>query len=191
VAGVAELIERKQKAASKRLIMTEPRTHRRVVRNRKKNAVPLSKLRTSDAVKTVVDHPRRLEELLRMLEDKDRGVRGRAAATLAKLSESHPWRLLRVIIRLKDGLADESAYVRWHLVYTFGKLGSRFPTQSRTFLNDLVTRLDDENRIVRTIASKAISLVATRKPGIIQELFQNLKREIPPTIARLLRSTQS
>jgi hypothetical protein len=74
----------------KRIIMTEPRIHPRVIRNRKKNPVPLSKLRTSDAVKTVVDHPRRLEELLRMLEDKDRGVRGRAAATIAKLSESHP-----------------------------------------------------------------------------------------------------
>ena len=43
------------------------RTHRRVVRNRKKSATPLSTLRTLDAVKTVVAHPRRLEELLKML----------------------------------------------------------------------------------------------------------------------------
>jgi HEAT repeat protein len=171
--------------------MTEIRTHRRVVRNRKKSTVPLSKLRTSDVVKTVVDHPRRLEELLRMLEDKDRSVRGRAAATLAKLAESHPERLLRVIVRLKDGLFDESAYVRWHLAYTFGKLGFRFPTHSRAFLNELVTRLDDENRIVRTVSCKAISQVAIRKPGIVQELFQNLKREIPPILARLLRTSQS
>ena len=78
--------------------MTEPRPHRHVVRNRKKNTVPLYKLRTLDAVKTVVDHPRRLEELLRILEDKDRCVRGRAAATLARLSESHPARLLRVTL---------------------------------------------------------------------------------------------
>jgi hypothetical protein len=167
--------------------MTEPRAHRRVVRNRKKNAVPLSKLRTSDAARTVVDHPRRLEELLRMLEEKDRGVRGRAAATLARLAESHPARLTRVIARLKGSLADESAYVRWYLVYTLGRLGSRFPMQSLSFLNDLIARLEDENRIVRVLACNALGQVAMRKPLIIREHFQNLKKEIPPAVARFLR----
>jgi HEAT repeat protein len=171
--------------------MTGPRTHRRVVRNRKKTAVPLSKLRTSDAVKTVVNHPRRLKELLCMLEDKDRSVRGRAAATLARLAESHPARLSRVILRLQEGLSDDSAYVRWHLAYTFGALGSYFPAQSRVFLNDLVSRLDDENRIVRTVACKAISQMAARKPGIIEEFFQNLKREVPPAVARILRGSKA
>lgn len=171
--------------------MTGPRIHRRVVRNRKKTAVPLSKLRTSDAVKTVVNHPRRLEELLRMLEDKDRSVRGRAVAALARLAESHPARLLRAVLRLREGLSDDSAYVRWHLAYTFGRLGSHFPAQSRVFLNDLVSRLDDENRVVRTVACKAISQMAARKPGIIEEFFQNLKREIPPAIARVMRSSKS
>jgi HEAT repeat protein len=169
--------------------MTELRTHRRVVRNRKKNAVPLSKLRPSDVVKTVVDHPRRLEELLRMLEDKDRSVRGRAAATFARLSESHPARLLRFIVRLKGSLNDESAYVRWYLVYALGKLAARFPAQSRDFLGDLVIRLDDENRIVRILAGKALGQVALMKPIIVEELFQNLKKEIPPAVARLLRSS--
>ena len=180
-------INSKPEATEKRLIMTEPRTHRRVVRNRKKNAVPLSKLRTSDVVRTVVDHPRRLEELLRMLGDKDRGVRGRAATTVARLSESHPARLLRVILRLREALADDSAYVRWYLVYTLGKLGAHSPSQARVFLSDLVSRLDDENRVVRAVASKALIQVASRKPVIIEELFQNLKKEIPPSIARALR----
>jgi HEAT repeat protein len=166
--------------------MTEPRIHRRVVRNRKKSAVPLSKLRTSDVVKTVVDHPRRLEELLRMLEDKDRGVRGRAAATLARLSESHPARLIRVIGRFKESLSDDSAYVRWHLAYTLGKLGSQFPAQSHDFLNDLVTHIDDHNRVVRVIACKALGQVAARKPEIVEELFRDLKKEVPPAIARFL-----
>jgi HEAT repeat protein len=169
--------------------MTELRTHRRVVRNRKKNAVPLSKLRPSDVVKTVVDHPRRLEELLRMLEDKDRSVRGRAAATFARLSESHPARLLRFIVRLRGSLTDESAYVRWYLVYALGKLGARFPAQSRDFLGDLIIRLDDENRIVRILAGKALGQVAIIKPTIVEELFQNLRKEIPPAVARLLRSS--
>jgi len=164
--------------------MTEPRTHRRVVRNRKKNIVPLSKLRPSDAVKTVVDNPRRLEELIRMLEDKDRGVRGRAAATMARLSESHPARLIRVIIRLKDSLVDDSAYVRWNLSYTLGMLGSRFPAQSHGFLNDIVARLEDDNRVVRVLASKALGQVAARKPEIIEECFKGLKKEIPPSVAR-------
>jgi HEAT repeat protein len=171
--------------------MTEPRTHRRVVRNRKKSTVPLSKLRTSDAVKTVVDHPRRLQELLRMLEDKDRGVRGRAATTVARLSESHPARLLRAILRLREALADDSAYVRWYLLYTLGKLGSHSPSQARVFLSDLVLRLDDENRVVRSVAFKAISQVAIRKPLIIEEFFQNLKKEIPPSLARVLRRSKA
>ena len=171
--------------------MTEPRPHRQVVRNRKKSTVPLYKLRTLDAVKTVVDHPRRLEELLRILEDKDRCVRGRAAVTLARLSESHPARLLRVTLRLKESIADDSAYVRWHLVYTFGKLASYFPTQSRVLLSDLVVCLDDENRVVRTVAGKALSQVAARKPLFIEEFFHNLKKEIPPSIARALRNSKA
>jgi hypothetical protein len=170
--------------------MTEPRTHRRVVRNRKKNTIPLWKLRTSDAVKTVVDHPRRLEELLHMLEDKDRGVRGRAAATLARLAESHPARLLRVVQRLREALLDDSAFVRWHLVYTLGKLGIHSPLQSRAFLGDLVSRLEDENRIVRALSSSALNQLAVRKPLMVEEYFQNLKKEIPPPIARSIKSSR-
>jgi HEAT repeat protein len=151
----------------------------------------LSTLRTSDAVRTVVAHPRRLGELLRLLEDKDRGVRGRAAAALARLAESHPARLQRAILPLREGLGDESAYVRWHLVYAFGKIGSCFPAQSREFLGDLVSRMDDENRVVRTLACKSLTQVASRKPALIEEFFQTLKREVPPALARLLRSSKS
>ena len=168
----------------------DQRTHRHVVRNRKKSATPLSTLRTSDAVRTVVAHPRRLEELLRMLEDKDRGVRGRAAAALAKLSESHPARLLRVIIRLKASLEDDSAYVRWYLVYTLGMVGARFSAQSREFLADLILRLDDGNRVVRILAEKALGQVAVRNPLLVEEYFQHFKREIPSSIARLLGNSK-
>jgi len=128
---------------------------------------------------------------LRMLEDKDRAFRGRAAAALARLSESHPARLLRVSQRLKDGLSDESAFVRWHLVYTMGKLASCYPGQSRAFLSDVVSRLDDENRIVRILSCKALSQVAARKPVVIEDLFQGLKKEVPPSIARTLRRTKA
>jgi HEAT repeat protein len=171
--------------------MTEPRIHRRVVRNRKKGTTPLSKLRASDVVKTVVDHPRRLEELLGMLEEKEAGSRGRAAATLARLAESHPARLLRAVVRLKECLMDESAYVRWNLVYSLGKIGSRFPTHSGLFLRDLAACLDDSNRVVRIIACKALIQVADRKPLIVEELFQNLKREVPLALARSIRSSKT
>ncbi len=182
---------KKTEAPLRRLTMTEPRTHRRVVRNRKKSTVPLSKLRTSDAVRTVVDHPRRLEELIRMLEDKDRGVRGRASAALAKLSESHPARLIRAIARLKGSLTDDSAYVRWYLVYTLGRLGSKSPAQLPDFLNDLVARLDDDNRVVRIFACKALGQVAARKPLIVERYFQSLKKEIPPAVARFLGNSRT
>lgn len=168
--------------------MTEPKTHRRIVRNRKKNRIPLSKLRTSDAVKTVVDHPRRLQELLRMLEDNDRSVRGRAAVALAQLSESHPKRLIRIAALLKEALGDDSAYVRWHLLYSLGKLGSRFPSQACCFMPDLVSCLDDENRVCRVIAAKALGQISARKPGIVEECFRSLRKEIPLGVSQILRN---
>ena len=168
--------------------MTEPRIHQRIVRNRKKNRIPLSKLRASDVVKTVVDHPRRLEELLRMLEDKDRRIRGKAAVILAQLSESHPARLLRVLARLTEALSDESAYVRWHLIYTLGIVAYRFPGRARSFLVDVVSRLEDDNRICRVLAAKALRQVAARKPLIIEECFRSLKKEIPASVARILKN---
>jgi len=171
--------------------MTEPRTHRRVVRNRKKSATPLSNLRASDVVKTVVNHPRRLEELLGMLEDKEAGARGRAAATFTRLAESHPARLLRAIARLKECLMDESAYVRWNIAYSLGKIGSRFSTHSGSFLKELASCLDDNNRVVRIMACKALIQVADRKPLIVEALFQSLKREIPQAVARSIRSSKT
>jgi hypothetical protein len=171
--------------------MTEPKTHRHVVRNRKKPRVPLSKLRTSDVVKTVVDHPRRLQELLRMLEEKDRAMRGRAAATLARLSESHSARLLRLITRLKEAACDDSAYVRWNLTYALGKLGSKYPARSFGFLGDLQNRLEDENRVVRIMACKAIAQIAAIKPVMVEEFFQNSKKDIPPSVARVLRNSKA
>jgi HEAT repeat protein len=168
--------------------MTEPKTHRRVVHNRKKNSVPLSKLRTSAAVKTVVEHPRRLQELVRLLEDKDRGVRGRAAATLARLSESHPARLTRLISRLKELSGDDSAYVRWNLTYALGRLGMKFPARSNVFLNELLARMEDENRVVRILACKALAQIAVRKPQAVRDLFANAKKEIPASVERALHS---
>jgi HEAT repeat protein len=161
--------------------------HHSVVRNRKKNRIPLSKLRASEAARTVVDNPRRLEELLRMLEDKDRAIRGRAAVAISKLSESHPARLMRVVSRLTEMMSDESAYVRWHLLYALGKLGSKYPLKSTAFLPNLIFHLDDDNRICRILAVKAIGQVGARRPKLIEECFVRTKREMPTAVAKILR----
>ena len=126
-----------------------------------------------------------------MLEDKDRGVRGRSAATLARLSESHPARLLRLIATLRDAFSDDSAYVRWNLTYALGRLGAQFPARSYAYLNDLMTRLDDENRVVRILACKALAQVAAKKPSMIEELFHNSKKDVPPSIGRVLRKAKA
>ena len=170
--------------------MNEPRTHRRANRRRAKNFVPLSILRMSEAVRTVVQHPRRLDELVRMLGDKDLAVRGRAAAALAKLSESHPARLGRILARLKEALPDDSARVRWHLVYTLGRLGSRFPAELEGILKDLVPRLEDANRIVRILACRTLGDIAARRPSVVEGIFEHLKKDVPPSIARILRSAK-
>jgi len=169
--------------------MVETRTHRQVSRGRKKRRVPLQNLRTSEAVRTIVDHPRRLGELLRMLDDSDRALRGRAAATLARLSEKHAGRLVRSVERLRDTLSDDSAYVRWHLVYTLGRVGARYPLRAARFLPALVARLEDDNRVVRVFASQALRWVALRRPALVKKAFDSAKQEIPSLVGRALRSS--
>ncbi len=161
------------------------RSSRRASRNRK-SRVPLSSLRTAEVVRTIVDHPRRLDELVSMIEENDLRLRDRAAATLARLAESHPGRLVRVIDRLAEGLADDSAYVRWNLASAFGALGSQFPRRLPDFLARLSDRLDDENRVVRVIACKALMRVAARHPEAVAVHFESSKRQLPRPLQRLL-----
>ena len=166
--------------------MTESRMQH-IPRSRKKTATPLSKLRTSEVMRAVVDHPRRLAELVSMLDDKDRSVRGCAAATLARLSETHAGRLVRILERLKEGLGDDSAYVRWSLVYTLGRIGATIPSHSQRFLPELVDRLEDENRVVRMITTRAIGRIARRRPQQVKDVFNNGKKDVPPAVERILK----
>lgn len=169
--------------------MTELKIHRCIGRDRKKNAVPLSKLRTSEAVKTVVNHPRRIEELIAMFQDKDRLVRGRAATALARLSESHPDRLLRRLDRIREALGDDSAFVRWHAVYCLACVGSKHPGKSTEYLPKLADLLDDENRIVRIFATRALGQIALRKRSIVENYFKEHKRELPAGVMRILQGS--
>ncbi len=169
--------------------MVEARSQR-LTRSRKKNVVPLSNLRTSEVVRAIVDHPRRLAELIGMLEDRNRAVRGRAAATLARLSETHAGRLVRIVDLLREGLSDDSAYVRWSLSYALGLIASNFPNRVSPIFADLVMRLDDDNRIVRILAFRAIERMAARRPQLIKDLFAAHKREIPDSLIRTLNAAE-
>ncbi len=169
--------------------MTKPKLHHRTTRSRKKNRVPLSKLRTAEVVRTVVDHPHRLDELVNLLGDKERSLRGRAATTLTRLSESHPGRLVRHIEALKEGLKDDSAYVRWHLLYALGRITSRFPRRASSALSDLKVRLGDEDRVVRNFACRAMEMVAAGHPQLVHSLFSAGKEEPPPSIRRILQKS--
>ena len=170
--------------------MTDPKTRPRIIHKRKKRCVPLSKLRMSDAVKIISGSPRRLEELFGTLEDQDRCIRDRAAATLAQLASLHPSRLVRFVPRLREALLDESAYVRWHLVYTLGMLCARNPSRLQSILPDLLGRLDDSNRVVQILASKALAQVAVRSPRSVEELFRGVEKEMPPFVVDILRNSR-
>ncbi len=169
--------------------MTDPTAQSRPMHNHKKGYVPLSKLRMSDAVKIISDSPHRLDELLCLLEDRNRRIRDKAAATLAQVVSLNPSRLLRVTPRLREALMDESDYVRWQLVYTTGILIARFPTQLRGMLPDLLICLKDPNRIVQILASKALAQIALRNPEIIEDAFRVEEKNIPPIVAEVLRHT--
>lgn len=169
--------------------MTKLDLYRRTNQGRKKNRVPLSKLRAAEVVRTVVDHPRRLDELILLLRDKERSIRGRAATTLARLSESHPARLIRHIEALREGLVDDSAYVRWHLVYALGQVIARHPRRTSFSLPDIKTRLGDEDRVVRDFACQALESVAMREPDLVKALFPSDKENMPPSLGCVLQGT--
>ena len=165
----------------------KPGLNRRTQRNRKKNLIPLSKLRAAEVVRTVVDHPRRLDELVNLLQDKDRAIRGRAAATLARLSESHPGRLIRHLESLREALGDDAAFVRWHVVYVIGQVIACCPLRASFVLSDVSARMTDEDRLVRRFACRALEHVARLKPQLIDALYSANREAMPTEVARILR----
>lgn len=160
--------------------------HRRAENHRRKRIIPLSRMQTHDAVKTVLRYPRRLEELLDMLGDKDLSIRGRAAATLARLAESHPESLLKALPRLREYMDDESDYVRWHLVYAFGEIGACGSPPAREYLADVFVSMEDNSRIVRMIAGKTAARLAAKHPDAVAAFFRDVQRPIPPELAKFL-----
>lgn len=153
-----------------------------------KGAIPLSKLRTAEAVRTVVAHPRRLVELLGLLEDPDRVTRSRAAAAIAGLAMSHPGRLIGSLQRVQEALGDDSAHVRWHLACALGTMVVRFPRQAAGAVPDLAACLDDQNRMVRHFTVRAFLRLSRSTPGLVEQAFASANREVPAGLARIIAS---
>ena len=166
--------------------MKKPEIHRCAENHRRKRIVPLSRMQTPDVIKTVLRYPRRLEELFDMLGDKDLSIRGRAAATLARLAESRPESLLDAMPRLREYINDDSDYVRWHLVYAFGEIGAQVSSPVREYWADVFTCMEDGSRIVRMIAGKAAIRLAAKHPDAVATFFREIQRPVPPELAKFL-----
>ena len=159
---------------------------RRTEKHHRKRILPLSGMQTPDVVKTVLRYPRRLEELLEMLGDSNLSIRGRAAATLARLAESHPESLLKAIPRLREYINDDSDYVRWHLVYSFGEIGVRVSESAREYWADVFHGMTDDSRIVRMIAGKVAARLAAKNPDAVAAFFRDIQQPVPPELVKFL-----
>ena len=168
------------------MVMKKLEIQRRAENHRRKRILPLSGMQTPDAVKTVLSQPRRLEELLDMLGDKELSIRSRAAAALARLAESHPESLLKAMPRLREHIHDDSDYVRWHLIYAFGEIGACVSSSTREFLSDVFVGMEDSSRVVRMIAGKAAARLAAKRPDDIAAFFREVQRPVPPELAKYL-----
>lgn len=167
--------------------MKEKNVHSRIARKRHPINVPLYALKTSDAVKIISGSPRRLEELWELFGNRDRTIRQRAAAALAQLGCLKPAALLRFEQRIGDLLLDESAYVRWHAVYAVGCLIAGDRARMKKWIPELAHPLEDQNRIVHSMAASVLARVAARDPQIIVEAFQGIGREIPGMMIQALK----
>ncbi len=96
---------------------------------------------------------------------------------------------MRVVHRLSETLSDDSAYVRWTLSYVLGRVGCIYPNQANRFLEGLCSLLEDENKIVRALACRALVRIAARKPQVVCDYFENSKREMPVPVARIVRKS--
>lgn len=148
---------------------------------------PLMNLRPSEAIKTIVERPRRLGELVCLLGERDRKLRGRAAATIAKLSESHPGCLMGHLRWLADASNDESAHVRWNLAFALGRICSRSPDQSEFAIASLVMHLRDPDVIVRAISGYALAEVARKKPELVMRSISGSEQTLPEWLGGVLK----
>jgi HEAT repeat protein len=141
-------------------------------------------------VKVVVDNPKRLDELVGMLEDRNLAVRGRAAATIGRLAETHTRRLVRILSRIREGLSDESAYVRWSLAHALGRIAAAHPNSIAEVLTSLVPATEDDNRLVRVLACRAVARIYSIRPQQVRGYFENGKKAMPESVARSLKKME-
>jgi HEAT repeat protein len=167
--------------------MIETGSHR-ISRSRKKNSIPLSNLRTSEVVRVVVNHPGRLNELIGLLEERNLSVKGRAAATIGQLSDTHARRLVRNLDRILESLSDDSAYVRWSLVYALGRIAAAHPACMTEIIRNLLAATEDTNRLVRVMACRAIVGVYSSRPQQVRNSLESLQKPMPDAVARSIKT---
>jgi len=157
-------------------------------RSQKGRRVPLCRLHAPQILRELRARPRRLEELFGLLHHEERFIRGRAALAIARLSEVDPKRLSRSLERVREGLGNESAYVRWNLAHALGQVGAAFPKRVARYLPDLCSLVDDQSAIARSVACASLARIGRERPALVLQHFESVKREIPPALARGLRS---
>jgi len=128
---------------------------------------------------------------LRLLEDSDQMTRQRVASALARLADACPERLVRWVDRIQEALADDSAYLRWHLVYVLGRVSAKYPGRVNAQLEALIQALEDENKIVRVLSLRALAGMACVRPRAVEDAFAVQKREVPALLARVLRGARA
>ena len=111
-----------------------------------------------------------IEELLNLLADKDKNVRGSAARALGKLGKRNE----QVIKALLNLLTDEDDYVRRNVALALGNLGEGNGEVIQALLNALT---DDNNGHVRENAAEALAKLGGGNQQLIHSLFDLLGHE--------------
>lgn len=158
-----------------------------VAGRRRSSETPLISLRPLEVLKTIVERPHRLGELVGILGERDWKLRGRAAVTIARLSESHPGCLLTHLRSLTDAANDESAHVRWNLTFALGKICCSFPDQSESAIASLIMHLRDTDVIVRAISGYALAEVARTRPDSVMRSISGSEQALPDWLGGILK----
>jgi len=151
---------------------------------------PLSRLGIRQVLQEVRSRPQRLAELVSLLDHVERPLRARAALALARLAEIQPESALRHLERIRVGLRDDSAYVRWTLACAIGLLGARHPGRVARCLPELCSLVDDENPIAQSMACAALARIGSANPDLVRKHYETAKKEIPPAVARSLSTAR-
>lgn len=166
--------------------MTKTGRRERVARRWRPSTGPLANLRAAEAIRTVVECPHRLAELIGILVDGDLRLRSWAAAAIASLAVSHPERLLRHLALLSAAASDPLAHVRWNLAFALGKICARFPGQSKPIIPVLLAQLKDSHPVVSAMARYNLAEICRVGPHMVSRLVAAGEHLVPDWLSEIL-----